>query len=125
MKKLPEEVLLAWENRDGPIVLATVNQTGTPNIIYASMVSMTNDGRIAVADNYFDKTLANIHSGSTASVLFITKTRKAYQVKGRIEYDTDGPLFREMLTWADQKHPRKGVAIINAKEVYKGKDRLA
>jgi predicted pyridoxine 5'-phosphate oxidase superfamily flavin-nucleotide-binding protein len=123
--KLPEEVIMAWKDREGPVVLTTVSPSGLPNAIYASIVNTITDGRLAVVNNYFDKTIVNINSGSKASLLFITKGGKAYQVKGTIEYCTNGPLYNEMLTWADPKHPRKGMAIINTQEVYRGGEKLA
>jgi predicted pyridoxine 5'-phosphate oxidase superfamily flavin-nucleotide-binding protein len=126
VKKLPDEVINAWQEREGPLVLVTVSENGTPNAIYASIVKIIADGRIAVADNYFDKTKSNIDMGNCkVSALFITKEHKSYQVKGNVEYHIQGSLYEEMLTWADSKHPRKGVAIVNCEEVYRGKDRLA
>jgi predicted pyridoxine 5'-phosphate oxidase superfamily flavin-nucleotide-binding protein len=122
---LPIELMEAWEDREGPVVLTTTDSNGMPNSIYASIVNITNDGRIAVADNYFYKTKANIDSGSKVSVLFITKKHKSYQLKGTLEYHNDGRQYEEMLTWADPKHPRKGVVILNATEVYSGKEKLA
>jgi len=121
---LCDEIAQAWCEREGPVVLATVSGDGTPNAIYATIVSRMADGRLAVADNYFVKTKANIDSGSRASVLFMTKQGKAYQVKGRLEYHADGPLHAEMLIWADAKHPRKGVAILNAEEGFAGSKKL-
>ncbi|NLW30214.1 MAG: pyridoxamine 5'-phosphate oxidase family protein [Fibrobacter sp.] len=122
---LPIELMEAWEDREGPVVLTTTDSNAMPNSIYASIVNITNDGRIAVADNYFYKTKANIDSGSKASVLFITKKHKSYQVKGTLEYYSNGAQYEEMLTWADPKHPRKGVVILNATEVYSGREKLA
>jgi len=125
-RKLPNEVLNAWQEREGPLVLITMSKDGTPNAIYASIVKIIADGRIAVADNYFDKTKSNIDAGNgKTSALFIAKGHKSYQIKGSVEYHTQGPLYEEMFTWADPKHPRKGVAIINHEEVYSGSDRLA
>ncbi|MBN1603182.1 MAG: pyridoxamine 5'-phosphate oxidase family protein [Chitinispirillaceae bacterium] len=125
-KKLPDEVMNAWQEREGPLVLITVSKNGIPNAIYASIVKIIDDGRIAVVDNYFDKTKLNIDEGNCkASALFIASGHKSYQIKGSVEYHTQGPLYEEILSWADPKHPRKGVAIINCEEVYRGKDRLA
>jgi predicted pyridoxine 5'-phosphate oxidase superfamily flavin-nucleotide-binding protein len=121
-KQLPEEVLAAWKEREGPVVLVTVDGEQTPNAIYASIAHLMSDGRLAVADNYFDKTKANIDARTKASLLFITKNRKSYQVKGTIDYHTGGPLYEEMLAWADPKHPRKGVAILNMQKAYRGRD---
>jgi uncharacterized protein len=122
---LPDTVRQAWENREGPLVLTTVNKNGRPNSIYASVVNIMKDGRIAVADNYFCKTKANIDLGGKACALFITREGKSFQLKGALEYHDSGPLYEEMLEWADPKHPRKGVAIFNAEEIYRGKDKIA
>ena len=124
LKQLPDEVLAAWKEREGPVVLVTVDKRHTPNAIYASITHLMSDGRLAVTDNYFFKTKANIDARAKACLLFITKNRKAYQIKGNIDYHTSGPLYEEMLAWSDPKHPRKGVAILNAHEVYRGKDKI-
>jgi uncharacterized protein len=124
IKQLPEEVLAAWKEREGPVVLVTIDGERMPNAIYASNAHLMSDGKPAVADNYFEKTKTNIENGTKATLLFITKNRKAYQVKGTVEYQTKGPLHEEMLTWADPKHPRKGVAILNTETIFKGKEKL-
>lgn len=101
-KKLPDEVMNAWQLREGPLVLITVCKNGVPNAKYVSIIKIIADGRIAVADNYFDKTKSNIDaSNCKASALFIAKGHKSYQVKGIIEYHTQGPFYEEMLTWAE------------------------
>ncbi len=64
---IPELVSREWENREGPIVLATVSAEGTPNAIYASCVSKFGEDILLVADNFFFKTRANIEAGSPAS----------------------------------------------------------
>ena len=98
LQQLPQEVISAWNEREGPLVVTTVDVSGVPNTVYASIVKMAADGRISVADNYFDKTLSNIRNGCVIAILFITKNRKAYQIKGRFDYHCAGPLYDEMLT---------------------------
>lgn len=122
--KLPETVKLAWQNREGPIVLTTVDTTGQPNAIYATCVSLFDDERIVIADNYFDKTRRNIRSGSQGSVLFITADKSAYQVKGLLEYHEGGPVFEDMKKWNSQKHPGHAAAVLLVREVYKGAQRI-
>ena len=56
MATLPENVSQAWEDREGPIILATVNEGGIPNAIYATCVSKYNESTIVIANNYFSKT---------------------------------------------------------------------
>lgn len=124
MTVLPDVLLAAWEQRNGPIVLTTVDPAGVPNAIYASCVRKNDDGTFVVADNYFDKTRANILAGSKASLLFITHERKAYQLKGTLEYLTSGERFDEMQTWVDPKHPRRAAVVLHVEQVYNGATRL-
>ena len=114
----------AWDRHDGPIVLTTTDKQGVPNAIYATCVKLLDDGRIVVADNYFNKTRTNIKSGSQGSVLFITKEQKSYQAKGRIEYLTSGPIYDDMRVWVDQKHPRIAAAVLRVEEFYSGAEKL-
>ncbi len=43
MASLPENVIQAWEDREGPIILATSDEKGCPNIIYATCVGLLGD----------------------------------------------------------------------------------
>ena len=124
MTALPQTVLDAWEAREGPIVLATVNESGVPNIIYAGCVSVFGDDKMVVADNYFDKTKANILNGCKGALLFITNERKAYQVKGKLEYHTEGEIFDDMKKWNSPKHPGHAAAVLVVEEVYSGAEKL-
>jgi len=124
MAKMPEAVSKAWESREGPIVLATVDRKGTPNAIYATCVSKPNDEHLLVADNYFSKTRANIESGSKGAILFITKGGDAYQVKGTLRRYTSGPHFAGMKVWLDSKMPGHAAAVLSVEEVYRGSERL-
>ncbi|MCU0522754.1 MAG: pyridoxamine 5'-phosphate oxidase family protein, partial [Anaerolineae bacterium] len=67
MTQLPEAVSQAWEQREGPIVLTTVDCEGTPNAIYATCVRKVAEDTLVVVDNFFNKTRANILAGSKAS----------------------------------------------------------
>ncbi len=96
MTTIPESVRPDWADHEGPIILTTVDAAGMPNAIYATCVKEYGEGTVVVADNYFKKTHANIQSGSRASLLFITKAGKSYQLNGHIEYHTSGPVFDEM-----------------------------
>ena len=58
-------------------------------------------GDDCVADNYFDKTQRTF-SRKLGSVLFITDEGASFQIKGRIEYLKDGPVFDDMKMEPDQ-----------------------
>ncbi|MBN1257592.1 MAG: pyridoxamine 5'-phosphate oxidase family protein [Planctomycetes bacterium] len=125
MAKLPEVVSKAWDDRQGPIVLATCDRQGNPNIIYAGCVAKYGEEKLVVADNYFNKTRANIKAGSRGAILFITKEGKAYQVKGSIEYCTNGEVFDDMKqNWLAKKYPGHAAAALVVEEVYQGANKL-
>ena len=124
MAALPEAVSKAWEDRNGPVVLTTVDETGKPNAIYASCVSKFADDTLVVADNFFDKTKKNILAGSKGSVLFITNGGKSFQVKGAIEYHTDGEVFDDMKKWTPKKLPGHAAAALKVEEAYSGAEKL-
>ena len=124
MPALPEKASKAWDEHDGPLVLTTVDENGLPNAIYATCVSQYTEETLVVANNYFSKTLANIKSGSKGALLFITKENKAYQVKGTIEYHSEGPIFDDMKRWNPEKHPGHAAAALKVEHVYSGAEKL-
>ena len=124
MAALPEKVSKAWENREGPIILSTVDGDGHPNAIYATCASKFSEDIIVVANNYFSKTLENILAGSKGSILFITKEGKSYQIKGSIEYHKEGSIFEDMKKWNPKQHPGHAAAALKVEEVYAGAEKL-
>ncbi len=124
MAALPKPAAQAWEQRNGPVVLTTMDPDGTPNAIYATCVSMFDDETIVVADNFFDKTRRNILAGSRGSLLFITADNKAFQIKGTIEYHKSGAIFEDMKSWNPTKHPGHAAAALKVEEVYSGAEKL-
>ena len=125
MPALPEVVRQAWDNREGPIVLSTVDSDGKPNSIYATCVSKYREDTLIVADNFFNKTRANILADSQATLLFITKEGKSYQVKGRIEYHTEGLVFDDMKRWNPTTLPGHAAAALKVEQVFSGAEQLA
>ena len=130
---LPKEVLEAWENREAPAVLGTVSADGVPNIIYVGAIKLykkteydfiSTDCVFVVSDSAFLKTRKNILSSSNVSLLFISKDWKAFQIKGKVTYETAGAVFDSLSKWVDPKYASVGAAIINIEEVYCGAERL-
>lgn len=124
MPSLPANVRQAWENRDGPVILATVSPDGVPNIIYATCVGAFGEDRLVVADNYLHKTRQNLLAGSNGALLFRSKDGKAYQVKGTLEYHTEGEVFNSMKAWNPSKHPGHAAAALRIADVYSGAQKL-
>ncbi|MBN1809596.1 MAG: pyridoxamine 5'-phosphate oxidase family protein [Planctomycetes bacterium] len=123
MPPLPEEVSTGWDDRKGPCILTTVSAAGVPNSIYVGCVKKYSQDKIVIADNYFDKTKANILAGSKGSVLFMTNGGKAYQVKGSLERQTEGAVFDDMKTWNGER-PGHAAAVLTVEEVYAGAEKL-
>ena len=124
MPELSEDIIKAWENREGPIVLTTVDTEGNPNAIYATCVCKFNEDTLIIADNFFNKTRANILAGSKASLLFITKEGKSYQIKGKIEYHTEGAVFEDMKKWNPERLPGHAAAAMKVEAAYSGGEKI-
>ena len=124
MASLPTSVREAREDRDGPVILATLSPEGLPNIIYVGSVGAFGEDRLVVADNYFDKTRKNLLNGGKGSLLFRCKKGKAYQVKGKLEYHRSGEIFDHMKTWNPSKHPGHAAAALRTEGVYSGAKKL-
>ena len=114
----------AWDEREGPAVLATVDAAGMPNVVYVGDIRYDARDGFVVADNYFCKTRANIKNGKPGAILFITKERKSFQVKGAMTYHTEGPIFESMKRWHDPKHPGVAAVVLRVEEAYSGAERL-
>lgn len=125
MALLPENVSKAWDKRKGPVVFATVNESGIPNSIYATCVKKFDENTIVIADNYFDKTRKNIFGGTKGSVLFITEENESFQLKGSIEYHKEGPIFDDMKKWNPKQHPGHAAAVLKVEEIYSGAKKIS
>ncbi len=125
MSKLPENVSKAWDGRKDPVIFSTVDKSAMPNAIYVTCVSKFDEETLVIADNYFDKTQANILAGSKGSILFITEDGKSFQVKGTIEYHKKGAIFEDMKGWNPEKHPGHAAVALKVEEVYSGAKKLA
>ena len=126
MASLPEAAAQAWENREGPVVMTTVDAKGTPNTIYVSCVNKYSEDKIVVADNKMHKTRANVKFGCPVSLLFITKKNKAFQLKGSVTYLTEGLIYDDMKNgWLDKKYPGHAAVVIHIEAVYNGAEKLA
>jgi len=119
MANWTNELTQAWEARKGPVVFGTVNPDGVPNIVYVSWVKRFGDA-LLLTDNYFDKTKANILSGSRGAVVFLTAEGQSFQVKGHLDYQTRGEAFDEMKAWLPdpEKFPGHAAVLLHVEEAY-------
>ena len=124
MPDLPSNVSDAWDHRNGPIILTTVDQNGRPNAIYATCVGKFGEDTLVVADNFFDKTKRNILQGSQGAILFITKDNKAFQVKGKLAYHRSGAIYEDMKKWNPPKLSGHAAVALTVEKVYSGAKEL-
>lgn len=125
MSQLPEEILKAWEKRDAAAVLTTVSAEGVPNSIYVSWCGLVDGNRMLIGDAKFEKTLNNLkHGRPEVAFLFFAPDFAAYQLKGRVTYFTEGPVFEKGKAFASPEFPLRGVVEIDVTEAYKGAERL-
>lgn len=123
MPQLPQAALDAWEARVGPAVLTTASPEGVPNTVYVMSIRLDGE-RFIVADVHFHKTRANIAAGSLGTLLYIDGEHKAYQVKGRLESHTTGPVFEAVKQWLNPDYELHAGVTLCIDEVYRGAEKL-
>ncbi len=124
MSTLPQAFLDAWEQREPRMIFTTVSRSGEPNSVWVLYVKKLDDQRVLIANNFFCKTLENIQSGSRGSLLMIAPEREAYQIKGSLEYYTEGPIYDDMKAWLDPKFAGVGAVILNIESIYYGAEKV-
>lgn len=124
MSTLPQAFLDAWEQHEPRMILTTVNASSEPNAVWVLCVKKLDDQRILIANNFFNKTLTNIQAGSKGSLLMIAPEREAYQIKGSLEYFTEGPIYQDMKEWLDPKFAGVGAVILNIESIYYGAEKV-
>jgi adenylate cyclase len=81
-----------------PSILATAAPDGTPNIAYLSHVALAGDAHVALSNQFFSKTAANIRANPAAALLLVDpRDGSQYRLQVRFDHALDhGPLFEEM-----------------------------
>lgn len=124
MSTLPQAFLDAWDQAEPRMIFTTVDPNSEPNSVWVICVNKLDDKRILIANNFFHKTLENIKSGSRGALLMIAPEREAYQIKGSLEYYTEGPVYDEMKAWLDPKFAGVGAVILNIETIYYGAEKV-
>jgi len=83
-------------NEDKAFAFATTNKEGVPNINMIGVKKIEDDETILLADNYFNKTLANIKENARAAILTKRAEEKLwYQLKGTCQYLNEGQKYED------------------------------
>ena len=109
-------------NEDRAFVFATASKSAIPNINVIGIKQIEDDETVLLADNYFDKTLANLKVNSEAAILTKNAEKKLwYQLKGTCQYVNEGPEYEKFKEWVKSKRetfPAKGMVIFKVKQIY-------
>lgn len=81
-----------------PPVLATCSAGGEPNVTHLSQIHLVDDDHIALTNQFFGKTTANLAENPMANVLVTcSQTYTTYRIAVRFEAtETGGPRFERM-----------------------------
>lgn len=110
-----ENFLLKAESK----ALATLSLDGIINVVPVSTITIK-DGKIILVNYFMEKTFENIISNKNMSLVAWTKMM-GYQIKGTIEYITEGDVFDEVVVWVKEILPDrlvKGIIAITPVEVF-------
>ncbi len=121
MVKMPPEVQEVI-NKQSPVPVATADPDGKPNVIFVGFLRIVDDETIQIADNFFDKTAANMEANPQVSIVgYDGEAKKSFQVKGRVEIVTKGPVYEDVKAWVYAKSkalPAKAAVVMHVEEVY-------
>lgn len=97
MVKMPPEVSETLE-KQWPIPFATSSlRRRKANVVFMGILKIKDDETLVFADNFFNKTATDLAENPWASVVCWTKDpRRSYQIKGKVTFAEEGPIFEEM-----------------------------
>lgn len=102
--------------------VATASKKGVPNVAPIAFVVLVNDDTLWLADNFMNKTLANVKENPHAAIyLYDADLKRCSQVKGSIEIKTSGADYEKMKKMVHEKKPglpSKSLLIMKITEVF-------
>lgn len=102
--------------------VATASKKGIPNVVPIAFVSLVKDDTIWLADNFMQKTLANVKENPHIAVyLYDSDAKKCFQVKGTVEVKTSGADYDKMKKMVQEKKPglpAKSLLIMKITDVF-------
>jgi len=119
--KIPQSIQKIFKE-DGAVAFGTATLDGNPNINMIGIKKIQDDETIILADNYFNKTLANIRKNNKGTILTKRAEEKLwYQLKGTYEYINQGPEYEALKQWVKsikETYPAKGIIIFKVEKIY-------
>ncbi len=102
--------------------VATASKKGIPNVVPIAFVVLASDDTIWIADNFMNKSLANVKENPHASIfLYDSDIKRCCQVKGTIEVKTTGSDYEKMKKMVHEKKPglpAKSLLVMKITEIF-------
>ena len=102
--------------------VATASKKGLPNVTPIAFVQLIRDDTIWIADNFMQKTLANVRENPHIAVyLYDAESKKCLQVKGTVDVRVSGEDYEKMKKMVQEKKPglpAKSLLIVKVTEVW-------
>jgi hypothetical protein len=111
------------------LVLGTASKDGTPNAVPVGIVRFPDDETIALVDNYFLKTRANLSENPSIALTCWDleekdgklAVRDGYQLKGSVRVEEAGPLYERIkaeVQAANPHHPARAIVLMKVEEIF-------
>jgi adenylate cyclase len=106
-----------------PPVIATCASDGTPHVTYLSQLTLVDDDHVALSNQFWSRTTANLQDNPRASVLVSdSQTYETFRLAVCFERrDTDGPVFEQLRVSIDaiaKMMGMEGVFSLRSADVY-------
>ncbi len=102
--------------------VATASRTGIPNVAPIAFVQQKTDDTIWLADNFMNKTLANLKENPKCAIfVYDAEAKRCFQIKGTVEVKTSGPDFEAMRKMCRDKKPdlpAKSLIIMKVTDIF-------
>jgi len=102
--------------------LATASASGIPNVVPVKFVWVAAPDTLWIADNYFDKTLANLRANPQAALyVWSADPKLCVQIKGDIAIHTEGEDYETMKARARAEKPdapARSLVVLHIREIY-------
>jgi predicted pyridoxine 5'-phosphate oxidase superfamily flavin-nucleotide-binding protein len=100
------EEIKAFIEANKPCMVATANGKGEPNVSPKGSIAVVDEEHVAFADVRSPRTRQNLKENPRVCVLMVNaQEHKFYQLSGRAEYLTSGPLYDGMAAAIKSKMP--------------------
>ncbi len=95
---------------------------GIPNVNIVYYYKVIDEGKILLADNFFNKTRENIKKNPKVALSVKAPEKSvAYELKGPVKVYTEGPIFDEMKEWVlseEPDMPAKAAVVMDVERIF-------